>query len=573
MAPASLSIVALLVGAQIIYTSIRFLRNLRAAQRSGLPYTWSPVHELEAPAFITDGFLRWYYKDYLQQGKGWPRWARFMIKDWQYEDRGRATREYGDCFLVVTFNSLMCYISDPNAASRLVTRRKAFIKPPDKMKILEPFGPNVVSVEGDLWKFHLGITLPPLAAEAVARLVWEETARQVDMMVATWRPEDSMKERIYALTMNTMSLAGFGHQAEWGEGDRPDRVPPGHEYSLVSALTHVVSHLPHILLLPRWVLRWSPWPVAYRAANELDQYIDEMLAEEREKLERGDAGEAYRENLLTAVLRSNIAAEKSKDAAAIGRTALTHEEIKGNVFIFLVAGYDTTANTALFSSLVLALHKEVQDRILQEIDAVYNRAQKAGRSELSYTDDFPQFRYLVAFMYEVMRVFPIVQTLGRVAVGEQEVPLSKGGHVVPDGSYLVVNNTAIHYNPDIWPSPDVIEPRRWLVADPHGLDPAKPLTPEQEAEIAAGSVPIPGNRRGTFLSFGEGPRACLGRSFARVEFVAIMSRMLRKHRLEMTDHDAEQAARVLRTARLRSGSGPVTLIPPEDVPMRLAPRK
>ncbi|KAI1205731.1 cytochrome P450 [Annulohypoxylon truncatum] len=565
-----LILVAAIVGGQLIYTGVRFLRYRQAAQRSGLPYTWSLVHELQGPAFITDAILRWWYRDYLEQGKGWPRWARFMIKDWHYEDRRRATLEYGDCFLVVTPNGLICYISEPNTASRLVTRRKAFIKPADKMEILEPFGPNVVSVEGDLWKFHLAITLPPLAADSVARLVWDETARQVDMMVAAWKPEESNSERIYALTMNIMSLVGFGRQAEWGEGKSPGSVPAGHKFSLVSALTEVIMHLPHILLLPRWLLRWTPWPIAYHAANEVESYIDEFLGEEREKLQR-NSSESSRENLLTAVVRSNLAAAKKVDAS-VGRSILTDEEIRGNVFIFLVAGYDTTANTVQFSSLVLAFHQDVQERVLQEIDAVYAQAKKEGRSELSYENDFPRFRYLVAFMYEVMRVFPIVQTLARVAVGEQGVPMDKGSAIVPAGTRLVVNNTAIHYDPAIWPSPDVIEPRRWLVQDPHLLDPAKPLTATQEAEIREGSVAIPSNRKGTFLSFGEGPRACLGRSFARVEFVSLIARLLRHHRLELADKDPAAAARHLRTARLRSGGSPVTLIPPEDVPIRLVPR-
>ncbi|KAF3760421.1 hypothetical protein M406DRAFT_13424, partial [Cryphonectria parasitica EP155] len=518
-----------LIGLQLLYTSACFLKNLRAARRSGLPYTWSLLHELEAKAFVTDALLRWWYREHLQKGEGWPRWARFMIKDWHYEDRRRATLEYGDCFLVVTPNALICYISDASTATRLLTRRKAFIKPADKMKILEPFGPNVVSVEGDLWKFHLSITLPPLAADSVARLVWDETARQVDMMAASWRPQDSHKERIYALTMNTMSLVGFGRQAEWGEGDRPDNIPAGHQSSLVSALTQVVIHLAPIMLLPRWALRWSPWPIAYSAVSEVERYIEELLAEEREKLQRKGSGQAYRENLLTAVLRTNMAAEKNKEAQAIGRTTLTDEEIKGNIFIFLVAGYDTTANTVLFSSLILMLNQKLQDRVLEEIDAVYARAEQEGRSELSYTQDFPRFRYLVAFMYEVMRVFPIVQTLARVGVEEQVLQVGKGADeansgeiemlrpILPAGTCFIINNTAIHYNPDVWPSPDEIEPRRWL-----------------ESQIREGTVAIPGNRKGTFQSFGEGPRACLGRSFARVEFVAIMSRLLRHHRLEFS---------------------------------------
>lgn len=139
MVPYYLVIAAVLIGLQLFYTSASFLKNLRAARQSELPYTWSPVHELGAAAFITNALLRWWYRDYLQQGKGWPPWARFMIKDWHYEDHRRATLEYGDCFLVVTPYGLVCYVSDPNLASRLMVRRKAFIKPADKMSKTCPF--------------------------------------------------------------------------------------------------------------------------------------------------------------------------------------------------------------------------------------------------------------------------------------------------------------------------------------------------------------------------------------------------------------------------------------------------
>lgn len=177
-----------------------------------------------------------------------------------------------------------------------------------------------------------------------------------------------------------------------------------------------------------------------------------------------------------------------------------------------------------------------------------------------------------------MRVFPIVQTLARVAVGNQELSIGNkaGGtnfHSLPDGTNFITNNTAIHYNSDIWPSPDVIDPRRWLVSDPHAMDPTRPLTATQEAEIQDGKVPIPSNRKGTFMCFGEGPRACLGRNFSRVEFVAILAPLLRYHRLEWNKSDPDMAARMLKTARLRSNGSPITLNAPEDLQIKLVKRK
>jgi len=169
-----------------------------------------------------------------------------------------------------------------------------------------------------------------------------------------------------------------------------------------------------------------------------------------------------------------------------------------------------------------------------------------------------------------MRVFPIVLPIARIASGPQILRLGSNTHLLPSGTGVVVNNTAIHHDPASWPSPSIIEPRRWLVGDPRAFDPENPLSLAQEAEIAEGSSQMPGHRRGTFMSFGERPRACLGRYFARTEFVAFYSRLLRKYRMKLGD--GMDAKEVERTIRLRSGGSPVTLVPPEDVRINLVER-
>ena len=62
------------------------------------------------------------------------------------------------------------------------------------------------------------------------------------------------------------------------------------------------------------------------------------------------------------------------------------------------AGYDTTANTIIFSCVALALFENVQQELLNELDQVVEFSQSQGRTELSYTEDFPRFRYMLAFM-------------------------------------------------------------------------------------------------------------------------------------------------------------------------------
>lgn len=214
--------------------------------------------------------------------------------------------------------------------------------------MLEPFGPNVVSTEGDLWRLHQRITVPSLG-EAVNRLVWTETMRQTGMMVSSWTTavSSSLKTDIYSLTINVMSGAAFGQRAEWS--DTGNTIPPGHKWSLVAAVYGLVMHLPHILLLSKGLLKLFFPDTAYRSYIEYDKYIGEFHQKEKDRLARDSNYESsMKGNLLTAILKSNLTSQK--DTSVKGRTALTDEEIIGNTFIFLLAGKLETRPHAVISS-------------------------------------------------------------------------------------------------------------------------------------------------------------------------------------------------------------------------------
>lgn len=131
--PVSLPLLIFLLVPILVLASLG--RNIRKARATGLPYVLSPIHELEGLAWITDPIFRWHFREYLLQEKGWPRWARFMIRDWHYEDKGRAHDEYGPVFLVVSPGGLVCYSINPDTAMSVATRRKAFVKPPGRMSM------------------------------------------------------------------------------------------------------------------------------------------------------------------------------------------------------------------------------------------------------------------------------------------------------------------------------------------------------------------------------------------------------------------------------------------------------
>lgn len=52
----------------------------------------------------------------------------------------------------------------------------------------------------------------------------------------------------------------------------------------------------------------------------------------------------------------------------------------------------------IYGCICLALYDDLQDRVIEEIDRVYEESEKAGRTHLSYEEDYPKLTYTLCFM-------------------------------------------------------------------------------------------------------------------------------------------------------------------------------
>ncbi|KAJ5139220.1 cytochrome P450 oxidoreductase [Penicillium bovifimosum] len=582
----------LLLGLTIAAVQLAKLwRNYTQAKRTGLPVVIAPLLETQVLAQIATPVLRIMYLNYLDQGRGWPRWCRFMIKDWSWEDKRLAHEEYGDVFIVVSTEGMICYSADAKMGWDVMNRRYDFTRPRDKysgfiqFKLLELYGPNVATAEGAEHRFHLRITAPPLSdGSGVNELVWTETMRQTRNLLRKWEQESpgDLHEDVNALTLAVISLAGFGKKLDSLTG-QSQYIPSGYTLSFLKAITDTTAFMVSILVFPAWLLRVSPLAKARLAHTQLDKYLRAMIREEREALNSGGSVESRgpQGNLLQTLLKSSYEVaqetkqgEKEACFGASRKHAFTESEVLGNLFIYLLAGYETTANAIAYGLIVLALEPELQTRVAAEVDAVWSRAAADGRNELTYLSDFPQLQYMYGFMYETFRLYPGVTLITKMCHAAQPICVGNTSHILPPGCRVYLSAPGVHYNENYWESPRELRPERWSesysFSEKNGESATAVPISAPQAKNAALTADKTRQMRGTLLTFSDGVRACLGRKFAQAEYMAFFSVLL--HKYEVTFAQGVDKNQARRDLDLKC-AGKVTLAPLEGQRLALKRRE
>ncbi|KAL4922535.1 cytochrome P450 [Aspergillus aurantiobrunneus] len=560
-----LSSASTILVALFLYKVIRLAHYVRLARKTTLPYTITPLLETEVLALLVNPLLRYLYRGYLDRGKGWPRWCRFIVKDWAWEDKRQAHDELGDVFLCVSPEGIICYSADATMGWDVMNRRNTFTKPRDKYKILEPYGMNVATAEGKTYQFHVRITAPPFGdLSGINSLVWRETIHQTKRLMGAWAkaPPTEIQRDVNALTLAIISLAGFGRRLDWTKDNDNEDIPAGYQLSFLHALQDTLHHMVPILLFPRWLLSVILSKAALAHA-QLDQYLRDIIRDQKAKLlaDINHQDKETRGNLLTAVVRASVVMDseqtsaKSTGSAGERKQGFTEDETMGNLFIYLLAGYETTANAIVYGLAALALHQDIQDQVIEEIDNAHARVQSANRSELTYEDDFEFLEYTYGFMYETFRLFPGVTLITKMVHNPERIitdgPDGPMSYNLPGGTRVYLNAPAVHYHPKYWPEPYRLDPNRWR------------SSPGGKHVVASDKTR---QMKGTLLTFSDGSRACLGRKFAQAEYIAFFATLLRQYRVSLAPGSDPV---VVERDLFGKSAGTITLAPLGNVRLRI----
>jgi len=159
------------------------------------------------------------------------------------------------------------------------------------------------------------------------------------------------------------------------------------------------------------------------------------------------------------LLKKNPILNKGKDILSlllnsrdqeIEAKKLTDKDIIADIFIFLVAGHETTAHTLLFSLHLLATHPEVQEELHQCVVAAI------GKADPTY-DDLPKLNFAYNIFKETLRLFPSVPMIPKVAIEATTL----NGHTIPPKTRVNIHIFKIQRDPQYWKDPNKFDPHRW----------------------------------------------------------------------------------------------------------------
>ncbi|XP_056907891.1 thromboxane-A synthase isoform X3 [Takifugu flavidus] len=176
---------------------------------------------------------------------------------------------------------------------------------------------------------------------------------------------------------------------------------------------------------------------------------------------------------------------------------ITEDEIVGQAFVFLVAGYETSSNTLAFACYLLAINPECQRELQKEVDHFFTRHESPDYTNVQ------ELKYLDMVISETLRLYPPGFRFAR----EIERDCVVNGQSFPKGATFEIPAGFLHRDPEHWPDPDKFIPERF--------------TPEAKAS----------RHPFVYIPFGAGPRNCVGMRLAQLEMKMALVRLFRRFNL------------------------------------------
>nr|UYD62316.1 cytochrome P450 [Leptographium qinlingense (nom. inval.)] len=433
-------------------------------------------------------------------------------------------REFPDApvirYLTIANHEVLVPLTREGMKECLMTRCYEFKKTEQWLRMVLDFaGWGIVSFSGEAHRAARRMLSKPFQLSNIRKLepIFNQKALEMcTVMEAACSSDDATGvidaiELMAKTTLDIMGLAALGRElshlqsvhTDGPHGGDKEKASDGYDFHDAYQCIVSPSMTGKILLFASGYVnvRWLPLQAnrEFKRAttflkSTLLQLIRQRTAEVHAAMRAGTHTVQDSRDILTFI------AEESLPGGGGDAEGITEETFVGNLLQIMVAGHETSATVLTWSAYIFATDHAIQDRVRAEINALLatnpNPTHADLEASLHYTDNL---------LKEVNRVFSPAAVTYREAAQDvvfQGVPLRKG-------TVLDVIPAVTHMDPRIWgDSVDKFDPSRWE---------ADRLTPAQADPYV-------------FAGFSNGPRICLGKSFALLEMKLVLVHMVPRFR-------------------------------------------
>ncbi|KAJ0175351.1 hypothetical protein K1T71_009492 [Dendrolimus kikuchii] len=169
--------------------------------------------------------------------------------------------------------------------------------------------------------------------------------------------------------------------------------------------------------------------------------------------------------------------------------------------VFFAAGFETSATTSMFTLYELAKNEKALEKVLEEVDAYLAK----HNNNINY-ECVHELPYLDACIDETLRLYPVLGMITRELMEDYKLP---NGTKLEKGLIVHLPVQYIQNNPKIWPQPEVYRPERFYEEEKHKVQTC------------------------SYMPFGEGPRVCIGKRFAKMQMLTGLITIFKKYRITL----------------------------------------
>ncbi|THH18201.1 hypothetical protein EW146_g2752 [Bondarzewia mesenterica] len=400
----------------------------------------------------------------------------------------------------------------------LATNFVSFEKgPKTNLQLHQLLGTGVFNSDGEMWKFHRGMTRPFFSRERITDFELFDKHAQETLRLLRERLREGyvvdFQDLVSRFTLDSATSFLFGTDV--------CSLAAGLPYPTISSPTSTGTTMPSehpantfarafLDTQIRTAIRsryGAGWPLAELFDSSIKRnmkviygFVEPIVARAaaRVKEPSSNGEKTEREGEEPTLLDHLVNYTRDGWMRSTDPNVLRDETLN-----ILLAGRDTTASLLSSTIYALSTYPDVLVRLRTEI------LDQIGSERAPTFDDFRRCRYLRAVLNEVLRLWPPVPFNSRCAAGSTLLPSTVPGGkpiYVPAGTRVMYSVFLMHRRTDLW-GPDAME-----------FDPDRFLDARVQKYLTTNPF--------IFLPFNAGPRICLGQQFAYNEASFFLVRLL-----------------------------------------------